>query len=75
MAKTNSVRDKKRLCADSRDLIIQSATLISGSGAACAVFMDQIEKRKRPSQEVASKSCACARNSAVPASEFDSSTR
>ena len=46
MAKTNSVRDKKRLCADSRDLINQSATLISGSGAACAVFMDQIERTK-----------------------------
>ena len=75
MAKTNSVRDTKRLCADSRDLIDQSNVLISGWGAAYAVHKDQIEKRKRPSQEAASKSCACARNSAVPASEFDSSTR
>ena len=46
MAKTNSVRDTKRLCAASRDLIDQSATLISGSGAACVVFMDQIERTK-----------------------------
>ena len=46
MAKPNSVRDTKRLCADSRDLIDQSAALISGSGAACAVFTDQIEKAK-----------------------------
>jgi hypothetical protein len=34
------------LCADSRDLIDQSGTLISGSDAACAGFMDQIEKTK-----------------------------
>jgi len=46
MAKTNSVRDKKRLGADSRNLIDQSAILISGSGAACIVFMDQIERTK-----------------------------
>jgi hypothetical protein len=46
MAKPNSVRDTKRLCADARDLIDQSATLISGSDAACVGFMDQIEKTK-----------------------------
>jgi hypothetical protein len=47
MAKLNSVRDTKRLCADARDLIDQSATLISGSDAACVGFMDQIEKTKK----------------------------
>jgi hypothetical protein len=41
------VRDTKRLCADSRDLIDQSALLISGSGTACAVHKDQIEKTKQ----------------------------
>ena len=46
MTKPNSIRDTKRLCADSRNLIDQSATPISGSGAARAVFTDQIEKAK-----------------------------
>jgi hypothetical protein len=46
MAKPNSVRDTKRLCADSRDLIDQSAAMILESGAACAGFMDQIKKTK-----------------------------
>lgn len=46
MAKRNSVRDTKRLCADSRDLINQSAIMISGSDAACVGFKDQIEKTK-----------------------------
>jgi hypothetical protein len=54
MAKPNSVRDTKRLCADACDLIDQSATLISGSDAACAVHKDQIEKSK----EAVSKSRA-----------------
>lgn len=54
MAKPNSVRDTKRLCADSRDLIDQSDALILGSGAACAVHKDQIEKSK----EAVSKSRA-----------------
>lgn len=46
MAKPNSVRDAKQLCADSHDLIDQSALLISGAGAACAGHRDQIEKAK-----------------------------
>ena len=46
MAKSNSVRDSKRLFADSRDLIDQFTVLISGSGAACAVHKDPIEKTK-----------------------------
>ncbi len=46
MIRSNSIRDTQRLCAASRDLIDQSATLISGSGAACAGYMDQIEKTK-----------------------------
>ena len=46
MTKPNSIRDTKRLCVDSRDLIDQSDALISGAGAACAIFMDQIEKTK-----------------------------
>jgi hypothetical protein len=46
MVKPNSIRDTKRLCAGSRDLIDQSITMISKSGAACAGFMNQIEKTK-----------------------------
>ncbi len=46
MSKPNSVRDTKQLCADSRDLVDQSAQLISGSGAAHAGHKDQIEKAK-----------------------------
>ena len=46
MIKARSIRDAQQLCAASRDLINQSATLISGSGAACAGFMYQIEKTK-----------------------------
>lgn len=46
MAKPNSVRDTKQLCADSHDLIDQSARLISGAGAACAGHKDQIEKAR-----------------------------
>jgi hypothetical protein len=46
MVKPNSIRDTKQLCAESRDLIDQSTTLISGSDAACAGFMDQVEKTK-----------------------------
>ena len=46
MIKSHSIRDAQQLCAASRDLIDQSATLISGSGAACAIYMDQIEKTK-----------------------------
>ena len=47
MAKPKLVSNAKRLCADSRDLIDQLVTLISGSGAACTVFTDQIEKDQR----------------------------
>ncbi len=46
MAKTDSVRHSHRLCADTRDLIDQSAVLISGAGVACAVHKDQIAKSK-----------------------------
>jgi hypothetical protein len=46
MIKSNSIRDTKRLCADSRDLIDQTAAMISESDAACAGFMDQVEKTK-----------------------------
>lgn len=46
MAKPNSVRDTKQLCADSYDLIDQSAFLINEAGASCAAHMDQIEKSK-----------------------------
>ena len=46
MIKSNGIPGTQRLCAASRDLIDQSATLISGSGAACVVFMDQIERTK-----------------------------
>ena len=46
VGKTDFVRSTKRLCADSRDLIDQSAVLVSGSGAACAVHKDQIATSK-----------------------------
>jgi hypothetical protein len=46
MAKPNFIRDTNQLCSASRGLSDQSATLISGSDAACAGFMDQIEKAK-----------------------------
>lgn len=46
MIKSNSIRDTKRLCAGSRDLIDQTAAMISESDAACAGFMDQVEKTK-----------------------------
>lgn len=52
MAKAKFVRSAARLCADSRDLIAQSEILLVGSGAACAVHKDQIEK----SREAVSKS-------------------
>jgi hypothetical protein len=46
MAKPDSVRDTKQLCADSHDLIDQPALLITEAGAACAAHKDQIEKAK-----------------------------
>jgi hypothetical protein len=46
MAKPNPVRDTKQLCADSHDLIDQSAQLITEAGASCAAHKDQIEKAK-----------------------------
>ncbi len=46
MVKPSSIRDTKQLCADSRDLIDQSARLITAAGAACVVHKDQIEKAK-----------------------------
>ena len=46
MAKPKLVSTAKRLCADSCDLIDQSTAMISESGAACAGFMDQIDKTK-----------------------------
>lgn len=46
MAKTDSVRRASSACADSRELIDQSAVLISGSSVACAVHLDQIAKSK-----------------------------
>ena len=47
MANAKSVRSAARLCADSRDLIEQSEILLIGSGAACAVHKDQIEKSRK----------------------------
>lgn len=46
MAKPGTIRDSKQLCAESHDLIDQSARLITGAGAACAAHKDQIEKAK-----------------------------
>lgn len=46
MGKSDFVRSTNRLCADSRDLIDQSAALVSGSDTACAVHKDQIAKSK-----------------------------
>jgi hypothetical protein len=46
MAKSNPVRDTKQLCADSYDLIDESALLINEAGASCAAHRDQIEKSK-----------------------------
>lgn len=46
MAKSNPVRDMKQLCADSYDLIDESAHLINEAGTSCAVHRDQIEKSK-----------------------------
>ncbi|MGZ8330447.1 MAG: hypothetical protein ACXWVA_05315 [Rhodoplanes sp.] len=47
MAKTDNIRDLYHLCADSRDLIDQSAVLMSGSGVACAGHKDQIAKSRK----------------------------
>jgi len=46
MAKSNSIRNAKQLCAETRDLIDQSARLISEAGAACVGHKDQIEKAR-----------------------------
>lgn len=46
MGKSDFVRSTNRLCADSRDLIDQSAALVSGLDTACAVPNDQIAKSK-----------------------------
>lgn len=46
MAKPNPVLDSKQLCADSHDLIHQSALLIKEAGASCSAHRDQIEKSK-----------------------------
>ncbi|HEX5847018.1 MAG TPA: hypothetical protein VFY53_12330 [Rhodoplanes sp.] len=55
MAKTDNIRDSYHLCADSRDLIDQSAVLISGSGVACAGHKDQIAKSRKAVEKAASR--------------------